>query len=79
MELEAFEGGNSYSSDLNLSDYREIKYKVKAANLNAGTLEYTSTGGTFLGYRKFAIRIDMLSPDIAKVPTLRDMRALALT
>ena len=79
MELEAFEGGSSFSSDLNLQDYREIKYRVKAANQNGGVLEYTSSGGTFLGYRKFAIRIDMISEDIAKVPTLRDMRALALT
>ena len=70
---------NRGNAKINLQDYREIKYRVKAANQNGGVIEYTSTGGTFLGYRKFAIRIDMLSPDIAKVPTLRDMRALALT
>ena len=57
-----------------------MKFAVAAANKDSNdVLEYTSTSGTFVGYRKFAIRIDMLSPDISKSPTLRDMRALALT
>jgi hypothetical protein len=74
------EGVGSYSSDINLDDYREFSYSLPVANKNAsGVLEYTSTGGTFAGYRQFAIRIDMLSPSIHKVPTIRDYRALALT
>ena len=80
IELEMSEGVGSYSSDINLDDYREFSYSLPVANKNAsGVLEYTSTGGTFAGYRQFAIRIDMLSPSIHKVPTIRDYRALALT
>ena len=80
IELTATSGAKSFSSDLNEDDYREMKFAVAAANKDSNdVLEYTSTSGTFVGYRKFAIRIDMLSPDISKSPTLRDMRALALT
>ena len=80
IELEVTEGVNVYSSDVNKDDYREFKYALPTANKDgAGILEYTSTSGTFAGYRKFAIRIDMLTSDISKAPTIRDYRALALT
>lgn len=80
IELEVVEGINVYSSDVNKDDYREFKYALPTANKDgAGVLEYTSTSGTFAGYRKFAIRIDMLTSDISKAPTVRDYRALALT
>ena len=80
IELEVAEGVNVYSSDVNKDDYREFKYALPTANKDgAGILEYTSTSGTFAGYRKFAIRIDMLTSDISKAPTVRDYRALALT
>lgn len=80
IELEVVEGINVYSSDVNKDDYREFKYALPTANKDgAGVLEYTSTSGTFAGYRKFSIRIDMLTSDISKAPTVRDYRALALT
>jgi hypothetical protein len=80
IELEVTEGVNVYSSDVNKDDYREFKYALPTANRDGnGALEYTSTSGTFVGYRKFAIRIDMLTSDISKCPTVRDYRALALT
>tara|TARA_R110001592_G_scaffold30333_2_gene108843 strand:- start:5060 stop:5752 length:693 start_codon:yes stop_codon:yes gene_type:complete len=80
IELEVAEGINLFSSDTNVNDYREFKYILPEANKDGtGALEYTSTSGTFMGYRKFAIRIDMLTPDISKSPTVRDYRALALT
>ena len=79
-ELELTEGVNVFSSDVNKDDYREFKFELAAANKDAsGVLEYTSGSGTFAGYRKFAIRIDMLTSDISKCPTVRDYRALALT
>ena len=80
IELELFEGVNLYSSNINVQDYKEFKYRVAAANKDGdGVLEYTSAAGTFSGFRKFAIRIDMLSPNIHNVPTLADYRAIALT
>jgi hypothetical protein len=80
LELELTGGVNQFCSDVNKDDYREFKFELGAANKDgSGVLEYTSGSGTFAGYRKFAIRIDMLTSDISKTPTVRDYRALALT
>ena len=80
IELELFEGINTFSSSINTNDYREFGYRVPASAQDVdGVLQYTSNAGTFSGYRKFAIRIDMLSPNIHNVPTLMDYRAIALT
>ena len=80
IELELFEGVGVYSSTSNLGDYREYKYRVADANKDGnGALTYVSNAGTFSGFRKFAIRIDMLSPNIHSVPTLKDYRGIALT
>ena len=82
-ELELFEGVGSYSTISNLNDYREFKYKIADANkvggLVGGAFAYTSQGGSFEGFKRFQIRIDMLSPNIHNVPTLKDYRGLALT
>ena len=64
---------------LNSHNYKEYKYKVSDTNKNAGVWEYTSDNGTFTEYRRFAIRIDLLSSDIANAPTVKDYRAIALT
>lgn len=81
IELELTQGVNTYSSSANLEDYREYKYVVPAANKNQSTdvIEYTSLGGTFSGYRKFAIKIELLSPNIHNAPTVKDYRGIALT
>ena len=82
-ELELFEGVGLYSSTTNIRDYREFKYRIPAANkvggVASGAFTYTSSGGTFTEYRRFAIRIDLLSPNIHNAPTLRDYRGIALT
>lgn len=80
IELELFEGVGVFSSTSNLGDYREFKYRVAAANKDgSGALTYTSNAGSFSGFRRFAVRIDMLSENIHSVPTLRDYRGIALT
>lgn len=80
IELELFEGVNTYCSSTNLDDYREYKYRVAEANKDGlGVIQYTSDGGTFSGYRKFAIRIDMIANNIHDVPTVKDYRGIALT
>jgi hypothetical protein len=80
IELELFEGVGTYSSTTNINDYREFKYRVASANKDVnGAITYTSNAGDFSGYRKFAIRIDMLSDNIHSVPTLKDYRGIALT
>ena len=80
VELELFEGVGVYSSTSNINDYREYKYRVAEADKDGnGALTYTSNAGDFSGFRRFAIRIDMLSPNVYNAPTLRDYRAIALT
>jgi len=80
IELELVEGVGVYCSAINQKDYREYKYKVAAANKDAdGVLEYTSTEGDFSGYRKFAIRIDLIADDLHQVPMVKDYRGIALT
>jgi hypothetical protein len=82
IELEVYEGKELFSSNTNLSDWKEFKYKVAAANKTTGVdpvLTYTTNSGTFTKFRKFAIRIDLMSDVMHRVPTVKDYRALALT
>jgi len=82
-ELELFEGVGVYSSTTNIRDYREFKYRIPAANkvggLASGAFTYDNDSGSFQTYRSFAIKIEMLSPNIHNAPTLRDYRGIALT
>lgn len=79
IELELFEGKGVFSSDTNLRDFREYRYRVSSTNLTGGVLQYTSTAGTFEGFRTFAIKIALTSPNNYSVPKLKDYRAIALT
>ena len=79
VELELVEGINLYSSAANVDDYKEFSYKVPAANLTAGVLAYSSSFGDFSGFRKFAVRIDLISSNNYQVPYVADYRGIALT
>lgn len=81
IELEMVEGQYLYSSAVNLRDYKEYKFKVADANKNAdGLISYISADGSnYFGYRKFAIRIDLIADDIHQAPTVKDYRGIALT
>ena len=79
IELELYKGINKFTST-NQDDYREYEWKLPdAAKDSNGALNYTSTGGVHVGYRKFAIKIAMTSNDISYASQVRDMRAMALT
>ena len=79
IELELFEGVNTYSSSSNLNDYKEFRYRVADANKDSDVITYTSTAGTFVGYRKFAVRIDLIADSIHNAPFVKDYRGIALT
>lgn len=80
VELEIIEGKNTFSSKVNIEDYKEFKFAVPDSAKNAdGALEYTSDAGTFTGYRRFAVKIEMLSSTGYNAPSLRDYRGIALT
>jgi len=78
-ELELFEGVGIFSSTTNIRDYKEYRYKIADANKTAGVYEYTSDNGTFQEFRRFKIKIELLSSNIHSAPTLKDYRAIALT
>ena len=79
IELELYKGINMFTA-ANQTDYREYYWKLPEANKDsAGSLVYTSTGGTHVGYRKYSIKIEMISNSISKTSSVRDMRAIALT
>jgi hypothetical protein len=79
IELELFSGINQFSSVSNKNDFKEFVYRISDADKNTGVVTYTNDIGTFDGYRKFAIKIELLSENIFKAPRLLDYRGIALT
>jgi hypothetical protein len=80
VELELFEGVETYSTSGNLDDYREYKYRIADANKDGlGVYTYVSSAGTFKTFRKFAVRIELLSPNVYSSPIVKDYRGIALT
>ena len=70
---------NQFSSVSNIRDFREFVFKVPNSAKASGVLTYTNSISTFDGYRRFAIKIELLSEDIFKAPRLLDYRGIALT
>jgi hypothetical protein len=79
IELELTEGINLYSSIANRFDFRDFVYKLPESAKTNGVLTYTNEIGTFIGYRRFAIKIELLSENIFKAPRLLDYRGISLT
>lgn len=79
IELEITSGNNTFSSLSNTSDFREFVFEVSDTDKALGIVSYTNSFGTFEGYRKFAIKIELYSENIFKAPRLLDYRGIALT
>ena len=79
IELELTSGVNLYSSVSNTDDFKEYMYQVSDLDKNFGVITYTNDIGTFEGYRRFAIKIELHSEDIFKAPRLLDYRGISLT
>jgi hypothetical protein len=79
IELEMKEGVNTFSSVNNLNDIREFVYVLPEINKVNGVYTYANENGIFEGYRKFAIKIEMLSENITNVPRVFDYRGIAIT
>ena len=79
IELELTKGSGQFCSTSNIQDYREFEYGIPAANLENDMLVYTSAGGTFTGYRTFALKIELLADSINNAPTVKDYRGIAIT
>jgi len=79
VELECFEGSDVNSSISDINDYREFGYRLPENY--SGLYQYASNAGlkNFSGFRRFAIKIELISPNVHTAPTLRDYRAIAVT
>jgi hypothetical protein len=79
VELELFQGTNRYTSESNIYDFREYGYRVAESDKTFGVLSYTNSTGSYEGYRRFAVKIELRSENIFKAPRLLDYRGIALT
>jgi len=77
IELEKISGANLFSSTSNTEDFKEIVFGIPDANKDDGVVTYTNETGTYYGYRSFAVRIDLLSENVASVPRILDYRGIA--
>ncbi len=70
-----------FSDRENKDDFKEYEYGIAEANLTGGADEYqyvNSLGVTFTGFKYFAFKIVLLSPDTAVIPKAKDLRSIAL-
>jgi len=70
-----------HSDSENQEDFEEFEFTVPTASLtgDAGELQYTTAEGvTFTGFKRFKIKVVLLSTSTSRVPRIRDLRAVAL-
>jgi hypothetical protein len=79
IELDMIEGSSIFSSTSNTFDFREYVYEIPSANKNFGVVTYTNESGTYETYKRFAVKIVLLSENIYRVPRVADYRGIALT
>lgn len=77
IELDLISGSTLVSSTSNTNDYKELVFAVPENNKVSDIITYTNETGTYFGYRSFAIRIDLLSDNVANVPKVLDYRGVA--
>ena len=77
IELDLTEGASLFSSTSNMSDYKEYVYEIPTTAKVDDVVTYTNDTGTYTNYRSFAIRLDLLSTNIANVPKIMDYRGVA--
>lgn len=87
-ELKLKPESNANSSNANRLDFKEFEYIISSdATANAdtarvinGVFSYTDTSGAvYNNYKRFALKIVMLSSDHSKVPRIKDVRAISLS
>ena len=70
-----------FSDSENQEDFEEYEYTLPTANLTGdnGEVQYTTADGvTFTGFKRFKIKVVLLSTSTSRVPRMRDFRAVAL-
>jgi hypothetical protein len=78
IRMQRIEGENLFSSASNTDDFKEFVWEIPAESKdNDGIATYTNETGTYSTFRSFAIRIDMLSDSVSRVPRMLDYRGVA--
>lgn len=67
------------SSTTNFDDLREFEFTVPDDSMVDSVLTYTNDFGTFEGYRKFAVKIELIADTRSVVPRVSEYRGIALT
>lgn len=85
IPLEIIDGAELYSSISNINDFREFVYKLPDTAKVGSVLTYTNESGVYSGYRRFAVKIELIVNEvngrvpIGSVPRLLDYRGVAIT
>lgn len=77
----ASDGDTLYSSISNRDDFKEYDFGFPTSYLTGpqGQVQYTNSQGIVLtGYKYFAVKVGLLSPNSALVPRVADLRTIAL-
>lgn len=85
-ELELQSEFGFYSSSTDMYDFKEFKFKIPSeisvnddsASFDGTSFQYTFDGVTYPNYKKFVVKIVMLSDTYSKAPRVADVRGIAL-
>lgn len=84
LRLQKISRQNVFSSISNKSDFKEYVFEfdrldiVQSSDGFSEVVEYSNTSGTYERFKKFQIRINLLSLDPRRSPAVADFRAIAL-
>ena len=80
IELSQITSTNVVSDSENTEDFKEFEYNIPTSYLtgDSGEVQYTDNGITYTGFKRFKIKIVLLSTSPSRVPRIKDFRAIAL-
>ena len=80
IELDQITSATVVSDSENTRDFKEYEYNIPTSYLTgtSGEVQYTDNAVVFTGFKRFKIKIVLLSSTPSRVPRLKDFRAIAL-
>jgi hypothetical protein len=80
LELTQVTSSTLFSDSENDQDFNEYEFTIPTASLTGGggSVQYSSGGVTYTGFKHFKVKIVLASSTTSNVPRIRDFRAIAL-
>lgn len=80
VQMTQVTASSTKSDDLNKNDYKELEFTAPSSAKTGGNgeVQYTFGSTTFTGFKRFSIKIVLLTSNPANPPKLKDFRAIAL-